>query len=51
MDSLSLNIILLHSEDHDVDNVDAFRAAILDECKELLDVAVIYKVPRLDSDI
>ena len=46
---------LLHSEDHEPDNVHAFRAAILDECKDLLDVdfgkiPVAYKV-GLDSDI
>ena len=37
MDSLSLNLIQLHSEVHEVDTTDAFRAAILDGYKDLFE--------------
>ena len=53
-DSLSLNLIQVHSEVHEVDTVDAFRAALLDEYKDLFEgdlgnLPVIYKM-RLDPD-
>ena len=53
-DSLSLNLIQLHSEVHEVDTVDAFRAALLDEYKDLFkgdlrNLPVIYKM-RLNPD-
>ena len=48
-DSSSLNLIQLHSEVHEVDTVDAFRAALLDEYKDLFEgdlgnLPVIYKM-------
>ena len=51
-DSLSLNFIQLHSEVH---TTDAFRAAILDEYKDLLqgnlgNVPIVYKM-RLDANV
>lgn len=54
MESLSRNLIQLHSEVHEVDTVDAFRAAILDEYKDLFDcdlgnLPVVYKM-KLDPD-
>ena len=54
VDSLSLNLIQLHIEVHEVDTVDAFRAALLDEYKDLFEgdlgnLPVIYKM-RLDPD-
>ena len=53
-DSSSLNLIQLHSEVHEVDTVDAFRAALLDEYKDLFEgdlgnLPVIYKM-RLNPD-
>ena len=53
-DSSSLNLIQLHSEVHEVDTVDAFRAALLDEYKDLFEgdlgnLPVIYKM-RLDPN-
>ena len=54
-DSLSLNIIQLHSEVHEVDTTDAFRAAILDEYKDLFqgdlgNTPVVYKM-KLDANV
>ena len=47
-DSLSLNLIQLHSEFHEVDTSDSFPTAILDEYKELFqgdlgNIPVVYK--------
>ena len=55
MDSLSLNLIQLHSMVHEVDTTDAFRAAILYEYKDLFqgnlgNKAVVYKM-RLDANV
>ena len=55
MDSLSLNLIQLHSEVHEVDTTDAFRAAILDKYKDLFqgdlgNIPVVYKM-RLDANV
>ena len=54
-DSLSLNLIQLHSEVNEVDTTDAFRAAILDEYEELFQgdlgkIPVVYKM-RLDANV
>ena len=54
-DSLSLNLIQLHSEVHEVDTTDAFRAAILHEYKDLFqgdlgNIPVVYKI-RLDANV
>ena len=53
-DSLSLNLIQLHSEVHEVEAADAFRAAILEDYKDLFEgdlgnLPVVYKM-RLDPD-
>ena len=55
MDSLSLNLIQLHSEVHEVDTTDAFCAAILDGYKDLFEgdlgnIPVVYKM-RLDANV
>jgi len=55
MDSLSLNLIHLHSEVHEVDTVDAFRAAILNKYKNLFycdlgNLPVVCKM-SLDPDV
>ena len=54
-DSLSLNLIQLHSEVHEVDTTAAFRAAILDEYEDLFqgdlgNIPVVYKM-RLDANV
>ena len=54
-DSLSLNLIQLHSEVHEVDTTDAFRATILHEYKDLFqgdlgNIPVVYKM-RLDANV
>jgi len=54
-DSLSLNLIQLHSEVHEVDTTDALRAAILHEYKDLFqgdlgNIPVVYKM-RLDANV
>ncbi|KAL9960046.1 hypothetical protein ACROYT_G033443 [Oculina patagonica] len=53
-DSLSLNLIQLHSEVHEVEAADAFRAAILEDYKDLFEgdlgnLPVVYKM-RLDPN-
>ena len=53
-DALSLNLIQLHSEVHEVDSTDAFRAAVFDEYKgkfqgDLGNLPVVYKM-RLDPN-
>jgi len=54
-DSLSLNLIQLHSEVHEVDTTDAFHVAILHEHKDLFqgdlgNIPVVYKM-RLDANV
>ena len=54
-DSLSLNLIQLHSEVHEVDTTDAFRAEILHEYKDLFqsdlgNIPVVYKM-KLDANV
>ena len=54
-DSLSLNLIQLHSKVHEVDTTDAFHAAILNEYKGLFqgnlgNIPVVYKM-RLDANV
>ena len=49
-DSLSLNLIQVHSEVHEVDTTDAFHTAIVDEYKDLGNVPVVYKM-RLDANV
>ena len=52
-DALSLNLIQLHSEVHEVDTADAFRATVLDEYKDLFEGNLgnlpVYKM-RLDPN-
>ena len=55
MDSSSLNLIQLHSEVHEVDTTDAFRAVILHKYKDLFqgdlgNIPVVYKM-RLDANV
>ena len=55
MDYLSLNLIQLHSEVHEVDTTDAFGAEILYEYKDLFqgdlgNIPVVYKM-RLDANV
>ena len=54
VDSLSLNLIQLHSEVHEVDTADAFPTTMLDEYKDLFqgdlgNLPVVYKT-RLDPN-
>ena len=54
VDSLSLNLIQLHSEIHEVDTADAFRTTMLNEYKDLFqgnlgNLPVVYKM-RLDPN-
>jgi len=54
-DSLSLNLIQLHGVVHEVNNTDAFCAAIRDEYKDLFQgdlgkIPVVYKM-RLDANV
>jgi len=54
-DSLSLSLIQLNSEFHEVDTTDALRAAILDRYKDLFqgdlgNLPVVYKM-RFDANV
>jgi len=54
-DSFSLNLIQLHSDVHEVDTTDAFRAAILHEYRDLFqgdlgNILVVYKM-GLDANV
>ena len=55
MDALSLNLTQLHSKVHEIDTTDTFRAAILEEYKDLFqgdlgNLPVVYKM-KLNSNI
>ena len=55
MTSLSFNLIQLHSEVHEVDTTDTFRAAILGEYQDLFqgdlgNIPIVYKM-KLDANV
>ena len=51
-----MNLIQLHEEVHEVDTTDVFRAAILDEHRDLFqgdlgNSTLVYKISRLDTNV